>query len=172
MRVLDLGCGEGKEAKNYTREEYVGITGREREQKALQDRGYTAIKLWLPCKLPFKNEDFDLIIAYHILEHFTTPELRQVMAELHRVLNNKGTIIVKTPTPYYPFWNGCWTHEKVYDHHTLSSMLNQTGFKVIYWEYPALRWLPKFWQKVLRFPLYPFRVFLYREVFCKATKLV
>jgi ubiquinone/menaquinone biosynthesis C-methylase UbiE/predicted RNA-binding Zn-ribbon protein involved in translation (DUF1610 family) len=46
-------------------------------------------------KIPEKDNHFDLIICYHILEHVIDD--RKAMSELFRVLKPKGTIIIQTP---------------------------------------------------------------------------
>ena len=46
-------------------------------------------------QIPEKENTFDLIICYHILEHVI--EDVKAMSELHRILKPNGTIIIQTP---------------------------------------------------------------------------
>ena len=46
-------------------------------------------------KIPEKDEQFDLIICYHILEHVIDDV--QAMSELFRVLKTNGTVLIQTP---------------------------------------------------------------------------
>lgn len=46
-------------------------------------------------QIPAKENSFDLIICYHILEHVI--EDVKAMRELHRVLKPNGTILIQTP---------------------------------------------------------------------------
>jgi len=47
------------------------------------------------CKLPFKENTYDLIFCNHVLEHI--PDHLQAMRELHRVLKKGGTLIAQVP---------------------------------------------------------------------------
>lgn len=46
-------------------------------------------------QIPAKDNSFDLIICYHILEHVI--EDVKAMSELHRVLKPTGTVVIQTP---------------------------------------------------------------------------
>ena len=46
-------------------------------------------------QIPEKENSFDLIICYHILEHVI--EDVKAMKELHRVLKPNGTVLIQTP---------------------------------------------------------------------------
>lgn len=46
-------------------------------------------------QIPLKNDFFDLIICYHILEHIEND--KTAMEELHRVLKAEGICIIQTP---------------------------------------------------------------------------
>jgi SAM-dependent methyltransferase len=47
------------------------------------------------CELPFGDNNFDLILCNHVLEHI--PDDRKAMQELFRVLKPKGTLIAQVP---------------------------------------------------------------------------
>lgn len=46
-------------------------------------------------QIPLKNEYFDLIICYHILEHIEND--KKAMEELHRILKPDGVCLIQTP---------------------------------------------------------------------------
>jgi SAM-dependent methyltransferase len=46
-------------------------------------------------QIPLKNEFFNLIICYHILEHIEND--KKAIEELHRVLQPNGTCVIQTP---------------------------------------------------------------------------
>jgi len=52
-------------------------------------------------KLPFKNNQFDLIICHTVIEHVKNVE--QVFTEMERVLNLKGYIHLEAPNYYWPY---------------------------------------------------------------------
>lgn len=45
--------------------------------------------------LEFRDEEFDFVYSYHVLEHI--PEYMKALAEMHRVLKKGGTWLVGTP---------------------------------------------------------------------------
>lgn len=47
------------------------------------------------CNLPFPDNEFDLIICNHVLEHI--PDDTKAMQEIYRVLKPKGTAILQVP---------------------------------------------------------------------------
>lgn len=51
-------------------------------------------------QLPFKNESFDQILAYHLTEHITAQELEEVLIEAARVLREGGQMRLM------PIWPG------------------------------------------------------------------
>lgn len=62
---------------------------------------YTTADLYSPladvkadiCELPFEDNEFDLILCNHVLEHI--PEDEKAMSELYRVLKKGGTLIAQ-----------------------------------------------------------------------------
>lgn len=51
-------------------------------------------------KLPFKKNEFDIIILNHILEHIKN--FHELIAEIHRIA--KPNAIIKIKTPFYSSW--------------------------------------------------------------------
>jgi len=82
MQKLDLGCG------------------------VLKKEGYVSMD-WDPAykpdlvhdlnvlPYPFERNSFDLVEAFHVLEHLDRPF--DVMREIHRILKPGGRLIIKTP---------------------------------------------------------------------------
>jgi ubiquinone/menaquinone biosynthesis C-methylase UbiE len=69
-----------------------------------REEGEIGVDLNLGCKptvqadctrLPFKNESFSELHAFHILEH--VPDIVSVMNECYRVLKNNGIMTIKVP---------------------------------------------------------------------------
>jgi SAM-dependent methyltransferase len=53
------------------------------------------------CKLPFKNESFETVVATEILEHLENP--RMAVEEFWRVLKNGGRVVMSVPDRYNSF---------------------------------------------------------------------
>ncbi|MES2810963.1 MAG: class I SAM-dependent methyltransferase [Bacteroidota bacterium] len=89
-----------------------------------------------------KEERFDLIICFHILEHVTDDV--KAMSELYRVLKPNGTVLIQTPYKegeIYEDYNitseaerlihfGQEDHVRIYSITGLKNRLEQVGFKV------------------------------------------
>jgi ubiquinone/menaquinone biosynthesis C-methylase UbiE len=98
--VLELGCGNGKTL--------VGLIGRgcfvvaidysSRAIRICQKRLGTAPDLQLlvsdSCSLPFSDGSFDIITAFHILEHLLEEDRIRVVLECRRVIRPGGKIFV------------------------------------------------------------------------------
>lgn len=106
-RVLEVGCNEGWVAKAIQEERGFNITAVDNRDEAIQQTrdnfGIEAIKADAN-KLPFKDGEFDCVVAGEILEHLMNPGLG--LAEMFRV--SKGHVILTIPVGQY--WNGEQTH--------------------------------------------------------------
>jgi len=47
--------------------------------------------------LPFEDGSVDLVVLYHVLEHFELSSADRVIAEAHRVLKSGGSLIIVVP---------------------------------------------------------------------------
>jgi SAM-dependent methyltransferase len=71
--------------------------------KKLNNLDYTTVDLYSPladikadiCDLPFKENQFDVILCNHVLEHI--PDDKKAMEELYRVLKPGGWAILQVP---------------------------------------------------------------------------
>ncbi|MDC8000162.1 methyltransferase domain-containing protein [Aequorivita todarodis] len=103
-------------------------------------------------QIPLKNDFFDLIICYHILEHIEDD--KKAMEELYRVLKPNGTCIIQTPfkegSIYEDFSKktpeerleafGQEDHVRIYSVEGLRQRLKENGFqKVEIKTFPANR---------------------------------
>lgn len=82
VKKLNLGCGI------YKKEGYVNLDW---DQKVGPDVVHDFNKF----PYPFADNTFDLIEAFHVIEHLDRPF--SVMSELHRILKPEGVLIVKVP---------------------------------------------------------------------------
>ena len=49
------------------------------------------------CQLPFKNDSFEEVHCFHVLEHVTRDKYKPMLSEMHRVLKPGGVLYVETP---------------------------------------------------------------------------
>ena len=169
MRVLDLGCGEGRHSfEAYRRGADVVAVDRNATDlattrewcAAIRAAGEapacasaTAVRADLRA-LPFPDESFDRVIAAEVLEHI--PDDRTAMAELARVLRPGGRAAVTVPR-WFPE-RVCWAlsdayhaneggHVRIYRTGQLSARLASTGLVTIGRGYAHALHSPYWWLK-------------------------
>lgn len=115
-KVLDLGCGPRDQAIpiGYLGYQYVGIDYSDKQADLLADAH----------AIPFKDETFDCVISYAVLEHLHNPFI--AVTEIERVLRRAG-VYIGTVSQGEPF------HDS-YFHHTswglLSLVSSVTNFQI------------------------------------------
>ena len=89
-KILDAGCGEGVLVEKY-REKGFDIIG--------LDLNYSSeyVKNGDITKMPFEEEEFDLVLCLDVLEHINISDHEKVSDELRRVTKRGGLIIFGLP---------------------------------------------------------------------------
>ncbi|MFC1912769.1 class I SAM-dependent methyltransferase [Chloroflexota bacterium] len=99
-KVLDLGCGEGRNSLLFTEEnEVYGLDICPKrmllnEENAF-DKSYRTLIVSNAISLPFPEASFDIVVCTELIEHVA--ETRQLVVELKRVLKEGGKLILSTP---------------------------------------------------------------------------
>ena len=123
MRVLDLGCGEGRHAITAYLEAPVLAVGLDLNLDDLKtaqhrfeafdqqasDRNL-ALTQASGLALPFPDDAFDAVICSEVLEH--VPDFQSVLNEIDRVLRPDGRLAVSVPR-FGPEWI-CWQLSRAY----------------------------------------------------------
>jgi ubiquinone/menaquinone biosynthesis C-methylase UbiE len=102
LRVLDLGCGDGRLAAELDRAG-ARVTGLDPSEVALERarRAHPGLELARPApdgSLPFADSSFDAVVCAHVLEHVA--DTQRLMSEARRVLAPSGRIMIAVP------WHG------------------------------------------------------------------
>lgn len=139
-RILDLGCGYGGILYFLREAGYTQVTGVDVSPEQID----FARKLGLEnvhCQdvRQFLGDvpdgAFDAVIAFDILEHFTKPELFNLLSELHRILALNGKLIVHVPNGEGLFFGKTFysdlTHEQVFTRASLSQWAHAIGFRLL-----------------------------------------
>ncbi len=97
--VLELGCGNGKSLAGILEKKPARLVGLDFSEIALRvakERFPTGIELVHgECQeLPFKKEEFDYIIANHVIGAMKEQEREKSISEIKRVLKNGGKLIL------------------------------------------------------------------------------
>lgn len=99
--ALDLGCGRGEWLKFIQTlgiENILGIDLNEQMLEAAKAQSLNVIKdnaLTFLADVP--DNEYDLITAFHFVEHIDFSSLQELVANLFRVLKPNGIIILETP---------------------------------------------------------------------------
>jgi ubiquinone/menaquinone biosynthesis C-methylase UbiE len=102
MKKLNLGCGKDIK-KGFINLDNVKLKGID-------------VVTDVNKKLPFKNNEFDFILANDILEH--VDDLPKVMKELYRILKPKGVIRIRVPHYLESSAYTDPTHKNFFGHNT------------------------------------------------------
>jgi O-antigen chain-terminating methyltransferase len=101
-RLIDLGCGRGEFLK-ITTGLSIDSLGIDTNEDMLALASQFDLKLENAEALEYlaKQEDnsFDIVTAFHLVEHFELSHLVRVTNEIKRVVRPGGLIILETPNP-------------------------------------------------------------------------
>lgn len=142
--LLDIGCNGGfltsKIAEQAGNADIV-VLDLDRDSVAHACRSYSLAGLVADgCRLPFKNDSFDLITCLEVLEH--VPEPGQIVEESFRCLKKGGRLIVLVPNSTLLFrliwffwtstWGKAWQHKHVceFNRRSLQDLLKRCGMRV------------------------------------------
>jgi SAM-dependent methyltransferase len=96
-RVLDAGCGAGRNVEHFAREgRAVGVDLSPEALAFCRDRGVAAARASV-LALPFADRSFDLVTSFDVLYHRWIADDREAVAELARVLRPGGLLLVRVP---------------------------------------------------------------------------
>ena len=134
-RILDAGCGTGRNLQEYAR---LGrVAGAEPSQTAVdfcRERGYL-VELAPVERLPFADGSFDLVCASDVLEHIEDDGA--ALRELRRVTGGQGFLMATVPA-YMWMWS---PHDESHQHvrrYTRSRLLERAeanGWRVSFATY-------------------------------------
>lgn len=80
-------------------------------------------------------QPFDLIIAKDIIEH--VPHPKSAMQEFAMMLKENGKVIITVPSSQAPFLWDDYTHVRPFTKKSLSQLLFDSGFEIIFMKYVA-----------------------------------
>ena len=179
MKILDIGCGKHKTP---------GAVGMDINPRT----GADVIHDLDVVPYPFPDDEFDLIIGNHVIEHVA--DVLAVVAELHRIARPGAIIRLDTPhysdvasytdpthrrhltTESFAYFTGDRPDFDFYSHVrlrprtvrvTMLKLWRWLGFELlvnISDRYPALRFLRRFWESYLCFIIRGKNIFFEFEV--------
>ena len=141
-RLLDIGCGSFPYFLTITdfKEKY-GIDPSVNKDLTL-DKSINLLTVDVGGKnLPFKDNFFDAVTMLAVFEHIDNEKLQNVIADIKRVLNNDGILIITTPAPWadkllhFMAKFGLISSEEIHEHKhnhpraKIEDIINKAGFK-------------------------------------------
>jgi 2-polyprenyl-3-methyl-5-hydroxy-6-metoxy-1,4-benzoquinol methylase len=139
--ALDIGMGPGSFLECYKELGFATVTGIDRSidccryVEQVKHADFQVVHSDAETYLTqFKNH-FDLISAFHVLEHMGRDSFERLLEQVHGALKKEGLLILETPNMNYPFasyhlW-GDPTHMVGYTPGALKTLLEANRFLVI-----------------------------------------
>ena len=103
LYVLDAGCGSGYGTYYLAKSGVQNIVGIDKSAIAINNakkyykRENLEYKVMDVCNLRFKNNIFDVIISFDVLEHLDSADQEKFLSEINRVIKSNGTLYVGSP---------------------------------------------------------------------------
>ena len=149
-KILDLGCGDGSDAKIFINEYKLDVYGADiyEHENVKKIKGLKFKKGGI-YKIPYRDSEFDYVFLHDVLHHIDEDGQRKSkhlagLRELKRVCKNGGTIIIVEGNRYNPLF---------YPH--MVKMLGHNHFKQSYFKRIVLTVFPNVKFKYLEAHLYP-----------------
>lgn len=98
-RILDFGCGLGRHSVLFAKEGYC-VNAFDLSVEATEYLKYWAeeeqlsieVKVADMQNLPYPDDSFDAVFAYHVISHTDTLGIRQILGEISRILKPGGEL--------------------------------------------------------------------------------
>jgi len=138
VRILELGCGRGLLLKFLKDNGYKNVLGIDVsvEQIEIADvQGLNVLQSDVLTFLSSTDENFDLIFALDLIEHFSKNELIELAKNVYNRLNNNGMFVFHTPNGLGINSNrliyGDLTHLTILTPNSAEQLLRFAGFSQI-----------------------------------------
>lgn len=110
-KILDIGCGEGVITSKLQGNKVIGVDISKSAIKYAKTN-YENVKISFfiasATNLPFKDDYFDCVSAFMVIEHLTQEGMHRCLEEIKRVCKPHGKVVISTPnlsSIYYVFFH-------------------------------------------------------------------
>lgn len=138
LSVLDVGCGQGDLVRFLQRSGFKcrGIDLSLEQVSAAHERGVDGVThADLFEYLALHGDEFDVIIALDLIEHFDRNGVTAVLKTLRGGLRPGGTLVLRTPNGNSPFVGrylyGDFTHQTILTPRSAHQVLTIAGFESV-----------------------------------------
>jgi SAM-dependent methyltransferase len=118
-RALDFGCGDGRLVYELYKKGIPKISGIDFSERALL---FSQAMVKSNDKVGFftdleevRGQQFDVVTAVEVLEHIPPNETKSILAAIHKVLDEKGSLIVSVPTKNVPLNRKHYRHFTIFE---------------------------------------------------------
>lgn len=110
----------------------------------IESLGGEVVLSTLQGSLPFKNDEFDLVCCFEVLEHLDNDAF--VISEVHRVLQHGGRFILSVPIgmEHWSNFDKFVGHKQRYDAKKFAELLESKGFKIVTYSLLDMPWAGDF----------------------------
>lgn len=145
QNCLEVGCASGYMISSIQKKfPKVHFTAIDAYDKAVDYAKEKYPQIVFKCaeaeKLPFKNNSFDVLLCYEVIEHVRDPQ--KAMNEMKRVMKEEGNLILAMDSGNLAFriiwffwektfgraWQGA--HLNAYHHTELEALIKKSNFKI------------------------------------------
>lgn len=129
VRVLDLGCGNGRFYQIFKEKkvEYVGIDKSEKLiEKAKENFPEADFVVGDGLDMPFSNDEFDYVFSIAVFHHIPSEKMRiKFLKEIKRVLKKDGKLRLSV-------WNLISTNKKIYFKNIKEKITGKIGLRDVF----------------------------------------
>lgn len=164
-RILDIGCGYGRNIELLKKNGFNNITGVEINEYIVENNKKSGIVCFTPDEFLccFKEKRFDVILMSHIIEHFDHKELKFFLEKYLEFLKKGGSLVIVTPI-ISKFFYVDFDHVKPYD---------PVGLRMLFSNNAQLQFYSKFNLKLenIYFRKSPFGLKNFRSLYIKKNTI-
>lgn len=157
MRILDIGCGYGRNIKLLSKLGY-NILGVEVNEAIVKSNNESNIKCLTVEEFDKTSELYDVVLMSHVIEHFYPDELLQFMDHYLERLKPGGFLVIVTPLNS-PYFYDDFDHVKPYSPVGINMVFSGGNAQIKYYGKNKIE-LVDIW-----FRRYPFRIFNFKGHF-------
>ena len=136
VRILDLGCGDGNSVYWLQKLGYKNASGVDLSIEQIEKGRSMGIENLQQADiiqyLSENKNEFDVIIAKDVIEHFTKDEVFEILQLINKNLKPGGRFIMQVPNGQGMFYTsvfyGDYTHEVAYTESSINQVILNTGF--------------------------------------------
>ncbi len=166
-KILDIGCSHGwfEEFVGEKAKEVIGIDLNKKDlesaRKEVNKKNVEFRKNSVLDLKEFKENYFDIIVMFDVIEHIPKNTEKKALEEIKRVLKKNGKLLITTPANnfsnfFYPAWYFGHRH---YSKKQMKNIFKNSEFKI-----EKIKIKGGFWEIFNMILFYPFKWFFNMEV--------